>query len=104
MATRSIENALLAGVRTVEHYCYLDDEVCSLMRERDAILVPTLAAAHQIVEHGVEGSIPEWSVRKTEGVVDVHVRGVRMAHRAGVEIAIGSDAGTPFNIHGENYT
>ncbi|MEM3387189.1 MAG: amidohydrolase family protein [Nitrososphaerales archaeon] len=102
MATQGIKNALLAGVYTIEHGCYLDDEGCSLMKERGAILVPTLTAAYQIVKHGVEGGIPEWSVKKTEEVVDAHVESVKKAHKAGVKIAAGSDAGTPFNVHGEN--
>ncbi len=102
MATQGIKNALLAGVHTIEHGCYLDDEGCRLMKERGAIFVPTLTAAYQIVKHGVKGGIPEWSVKKTEEVIDVHVESVKKAHREAVKIAAGSDAGTPFNMHGKN--
>ncbi len=102
MSTQGIKNALLAGVRTIEHGCYLDDEACYMMKERDAILVPTLSAAYQIVKHGVTAGIPEWVVKKTEEVIDIHVGSVKKAHKAGVKIASGSDAGTPFNLHGQN--
>jgi len=102
MATQGIKNALLAGVRTIEHGCYLDDECCALMKERGAILVPTLLAAYQIVKHGVEGGIPEWAVKKTEEVIDTHIASVKNAYRSGVKVAAGSDAGTPFNKHGKN--
>ena len=48
-ATAGIKNAVRAGVESIEHGFYLDDEAIALMRERGAFLVPTLHAPRSIV-------------------------------------------------------
>ncbi|MFN2555384.1 MAG: amidohydrolase family protein [Nitriliruptorales bacterium] len=95
------KRALRAGVTTIEHGVFLDDEAIELMLATGAILVPTIIPLVKIVEHGRDGGIPEDAVAKAESVVDNHVDSFRRAARAGVPIASGTDAGTPFNPHGE---
>ena len=97
-----IKNALRAGIDTIEHGVFLDDEAIELMLENDVYLVPTLAAVHCIVEEGVEAGIPEFAVKKSEAVMESHIRSFQMAREAGVKIAMGTDAGTPLNLHGGN--
>lgn len=97
--TEGIKNAVLAGVDSVEHGIFLDDEVVQLMVERGVYLVPTLVAPYFIVKHGVEAGIPEYAVKKAEMVMESHMDSFRKAHKAGVKIAMGTDAGTPFNQH-----
>lgn len=97
-----IKNAVRAGIDSVEHAYFLDDEGIELMIERDCWLVPTAAAVKLVVEHGVEGGIPCYVVRKAASAIDSQVETCRKAWRAGVHLAMGTDAGTPYNRHGEN--
>ena len=72
------------------------------MRQRGTFLVPTLVAPAMIARHGIEAGIPEYVVQKASGVLDIHRESFRRAVRGGVRIAMGTDAGTPFNRHGAN--
>jgi len=102
MGTRGILNALRAGIDSIEHGVYLDEEAVSLMMERDVPLIPTLSALFNIASKGTEAGIPAFAVEKTLKVKPFHLESIRMAREAGVRVAMGTDAGTPFNIHGEN--
>lgn len=93
-----ILKALRAGVDSVEHGCYLTEEAIKLLVENQAWLVGTLVAPERIM-HGGEG-VPEYAVRKSEEVSVAHRDSFRRAVEAGVRIASGTDAGTPFNPHG----
>lgn len=96
-----IRNAVRAGIRSIEHGIFLDDEAIALMLERGTWLVPTLVAAQGVVDAAEAGAnIPDASLRKAREVVDVHRDSFRRAVAAGVRIAFGTDSGvTP---HGEN--
>lgn len=97
-----IMNAIVAGIDSVEHGCYLTDEIIDEMLKRGVWLVPTLCAPHHIIKHGLQGGIPEYGVRKTEALYKRHVESFATALKAGVKIAMGTDAATPFNFHGRN--
>jgi imidazolonepropionase-like amidohydrolase len=100
--TQGIINALRAGIDSIEHGIYMNEESISLMVERDVPLIPTISALYHIETKGVEAGIPAFAVEKTLRVKSSHLESVRMAHAAGVRVAMGTDAGTPFNVHGEN--
>jgi imidazolonepropionase-like amidohydrolase len=102
MGTQGILNALRAGIDSIEHGTYLDEEAISLMVEKDIPFVPTLSAPYHIESKGVEAGIPEFAVEKTLHVKPFYLKSVRMAREAGVRVAMGTDAGTPFNVHGGN--
>ena len=102
MGTQGILNALRAGIDSIEHGVYLNDEAVELMRKRGVALIPTLAALCQIESNGVAAGIPAFAVEKTLKVKPFHLASIRLARQAGVPIALGTDAGTPFNRHGEN--
>ena len=102
IGTQGINDALRSGVDSIEHGHMLDDEAIALFKERQAYLVPTLTAPTCILEHAKDGGQPEYVVRKAREVNDHMMRNIRRAFEAGVKIAGGSDAGTPFNYH-ENY-
>jgi imidazolonepropionase-like amidohydrolase len=53
-------------------------------------------------KYGREGGAPEWAVRKATEALDPHRKSVRLAKEIGVKIGFGTDAGTPFNFHGNN--
>ena len=100
--TQGILNALRAGIDSIEHGFSMNDETISLMLKRDVSFVPTLSALFNIESNGVEAGIPAFAVEKTLRIKPSHLASVRMAHEAGVRVAMGTDAGTPFNLHGKN--
>jgi imidazolonepropionase-like amidohydrolase len=100
--TEGIKNSLWAGVNSIEHGFFLDDEAIALMLEMKAYLVPTLNAPYQIIKGGVKRGVPRYAVEKSKSVMKSHFQSVRRAHKAKIPIAMGTDAGTPFNCHGEN--
>lgn len=96
-----VKNAVRAGVHSIEHGIYLDDEAIALMLERGTFLVPTLLAPQSIIEQAEQsGTISEWALRKAKEVLQAHRDSIRRAHRAGVKIAMGTDAGVM--PHGTN--
>lgn len=97
--TVGIKNAILAGIDSIEHGIFLDDEVIQLMIDRGVYLVPTLAAPFFIIEAGVKGGVPKQAVDKSNYVMKFHQESFTKAYKAGVKIAMGTDAGTPFNLH-----
>jgi imidazolonepropionase-like amidohydrolase len=94
-----IENAILAGVDTIEHGFHLDARLFALAIDRGTYLVPTLAAIGNIVAEGANATIPSWIVDKARAEEDRSISMFRAAVEAGVNIAAGTDAGTPFNPH-----
>jgi len=101
-ATDGIKNAIRAGVDSIEHGVWLDDEAIALMCERGTYLVATYTAPWQIAHRGIEAGIPLFMVEKGWQVLESHERSIRAAIRAGVRIAMGTDQGTPMNHPGEN--
>ena len=97
--TSGIKNAVRAGVRTIEHGIFLDDEAIQLMLERGTYLSATLAAPKMIVAFGEAAGVPKFMVDKSRRVMERHLKSFSDAFKAGVNIACGSDAGTPFNPH-----
>ncbi len=96
-----IKNAVRAGVRSIEHGIYLDDEAIQLMLDRGAYLVPTLVAPHGVIKAAEAGaSIPEVAVTKSREVIEAHQDSFRRAVAAGVKVAMGTDAGVV--PHGTN--
>ena len=96
-----IKNALKAGVRTIEHGSFLDQEGIDLLLANDAYLVPTLAA-FKTIKYGKEGGVPEYTIEKVQFFQTAHMKNLKRAMAAGVNIIVGTDAGTPFNYHGES--
>ena len=100
-ATSGIKAAVRAGVRSIDHGIYLDDEAIELMKQRGTWLVPTLVAPLGVIQAADAGqSIPEASLIKAREVVDVHRESFARAVKAGVRIAMGTDSGV--TAHGRN--
>ncbi|MEO9264355.1 MAG: amidohydrolase family protein, partial [Candidatus Baltobacteraceae bacterium] len=99
IGTEGINNALRAGVDSIEHGHMLDDDAIELFKTRGTYLVPTLTAPTCILEHVHEGSQPAWVIEKALFVNEAMQSNIRRAYEAGVKVAGGSDAGTPFNYH-----
>lgn len=100
-ATDGIKNAIRAGIRSIEHGIYLDDEAIEMMLDRGTYLVPTLVAPKGVLDAAAQGAqIPEASLNKAREVVEIHRESFSKAVAAGVKVAMGTDSGvTP---HGRN--
>ncbi|MGK7379593.1 amidohydrolase family protein [Planococcus sp. 1R117A] len=96
-----IKNAVRAGIHSIEHGIFLDDEAIQLMLEKGTYLVPTLLAPVSVVEASkMNESMPDYAVKKAAEIVEVHKESIAKAHQAGVKIAMGTDAGVM--AHGTN--
>lgn len=93
-----IKEAVRAGIDSIEHGVFLDEEAIELMCEYGTFLVPTLVSGPGVLR--ARDVISAESVRKVEAGIAAHMDSIRAAVRAGVRIAMGTDSGvTP---HGEN--
>ena len=100
--TEGIRAALLAGVDSIEHGTYLDDECIDLMLKQGTYLVPTFAIFHRMMESMGE-NVPEYAMRQGREVHGTHERNFLKAYRAGVKIGCGTDfVGPPPVEHGPN--
>lgn len=95
-----IKNAVKAGIHSIEHGIFLDDEVIEMMLERGTYVVPTLLAPVAVLEQAQNAGMPEYGVQKSREVIEVHGESIAKAHQAGVNIAMGTDAGVM--KHGTN--
>jgi imidazolonepropionase-like amidohydrolase len=98
-----IRRAVQAGVHTIEHGTFLHQapEIAEEMAHRGTFLVPTLKAGWDVI-HGEPSKVPRRIIEKYGLTQEDSVKSLRLAYEAGVPIAMGSDAATPLNYHGEN--
>jgi imidazolonepropionase-like amidohydrolase len=100
-ATDGIKNAVRAGIRSIEHGVFLDDQAIAMMLDRGTWLVPTLSAPLGVLEAVEAGArMPAQMIRKAHEVVDIHRDSISRAIAAGVRIAMGTDSGV--GPHGTN--
>lgn len=95
-----IEAALRAGIDSIEHGTYLDDETIALFKQTGATLVPTVLAGVTVTGWTNEPWLPEPSRKKAAIVGPLMVDMLRRAHAGGVNVAFGTDTGV--SKHGNN--
>ena len=96
-----IKNAVRAGIHSIEHGIYLDDEAIELMLERGTYLIPTLLAPVSVLEMAENSdNVPAYALEKAREAADEHRESIAKAYKAGVKIAMGTDAGVM--AHGTN--
>ncbi len=102
-ALEGVRNAVLAGVRSIEHGTYAAEDALGLMAERGVFLVPTFSPWTSLREiHAAVNAMPEHIRARLSEAHETHAGMVRSAAKLGVPIAMGTDAGTPGNHHGAN--
>ena len=99
-ANAGIKNALLGGVKTIEHGIWLDGDAIEMMLDGDRRLVPTLIAPLWVLRHAEVGRMPAYAAEKSRQVMADHRTSIRDAIAAGVKIAFGTDMGV--GPHGAN--
>jgi imidazolonepropionase-like amidohydrolase len=88
---RGIMAALEAGIKTIEHGTFLDEELADAMVETGAILVPTRFIVDLLIREGDEHGMPEYAKKKMEMTAAAHADGMALANEKGVKIALGTD-------------
>lgn len=98
-----IRQAVLAGANSIEHATFLHKgrDVIDEMIKRGTFMVPTLNAGRVIAEGGTS-RVPPWMVERLNDTYESARKSTRLAHQAGVLVAMGTNAGTPLNRHGDN--
>ncbi|AXX64779.1 amidohydrolase family protein [Bombilactobacillus bombi] len=91
-----VKEAAQAGVDTVEHAFDIDDETIDIMKEHKTFVVPTMNAMYAIYKYG-EDTVADWARQKVIINIKKHFASIKKAAAAGIPIAMGTDAGTPYN-------
>jgi imidazolonepropionase-like amidohydrolase len=96
----SIKDAVRAGVDSIEHGIFLDDEGIALLKEHNTFLVPTSYPLFWFEEHAPQMRLPPWVMEKSAIIIPAAKKNMAKAFRAGVRVALGTDAGV--YPHGQN--
>ncbi|SMF16520.1 Imidazolonepropionase [Tistlia consotensis] len=95
-----ILNAVRGGIDSIEHGFFLTEKTIEEMMQRGTYLVATLSALRNILGNG--HLVQPYVIEKSRKYGEFHVESVKRYYAAGGKMAMGTDAGTPFNKHGEN--
>ncbi|HKR02891.1 MAG TPA: amidohydrolase family protein [Pyrinomonadaceae bacterium] len=87
-----IKQAVLAGVDSIEHGSFINDEDIRLMKERGTYLVPTLYLGDWFMENYQKLNVPPFIMAKARAVMPVARQNISRAFKAGVKVAFGTDA------------
>jgi imidazolonepropionase-like amidohydrolase len=102
-ACRGIENAIEAGIDSIEHCSFADEAALKRIADKGIFVVPTRCALEAATrENRIMEEMPAHLRRRLSENNAIHRETIRRAHRLGVPIAMGTDAGTPGNHHGQN--
>lgn len=102
LSLESIRRSLAAGVDSIEHGCWLDEESAVEMKERGIYLVPTLAFNDWCQREGLSRGLSPQGVRDLRGIHDHALEAFAIARQVGVPIAAGTDSSgmlCPFGEH-----
>jgi imidazolonepropionase-like amidohydrolase len=87
-----IKQAVLAGVDSIEHGSFINDEDIRLMKERGTYLVPTLYLGDWFMENAQRLNVPPFILEKAKVVMPAARQNISRAFKAGVKVAFGTDA------------
>ena len=99
---KGIKNAVAAGVRTIEHGTLADEEALQMMLEKGVFLSSTLSSNFWMLNARSRNEVPQFMSEKAEEVAKIRRENLHRAIAMGVNVMMGTDAGTPYNFHGRN--
>jgi imidazolonepropionase-like amidohydrolase len=99
-AVAGTKAAIAAGVDTVDHGSFLDDEAIAAMKAKGTWLVPTMMAPAAALQQARAGMLPPATIPKAEEAAAAALASHTKAFAAGVKVAFGTDSGV--SKHGEN--
>lgn len=96
-----MKRAVLAGITTIEHGTLMTEEIMDLMKQKGTYYVPTLTAGKFVGEQAkIPGYYHPLVTPKAAAIGPQIQKTYSQAHKKGVKIAFGTDAGVYF--HGNN--
>lgn len=96
-----MKRAIEAGVDSIEHGTYMDEEIFALMKKHGTYFVPTVMAGDWVAKKAkVDGFFPEMVRPKAAAIGPLIQQTFGKAYKAGVNIAFGTDSGV--SAHGDN--
>ena len=103
-STISIKDAVRAGVDSIEHGIFLDQEGIELMKEHHTFLVPTSYPLFWFEEHESQMNLPPWVIEKAAIIIPAAKKNMADAFRNRVRVALGTDAGVyPHGLNGGEF-
>ncbi len=97
---RGIEHAIEGGVDSVEHGFFVREDQLAKMRDRQIAWVPTFAPVQEQLNHAAAFGWDERVEGNLRRILDQHAESLIKAHRMGVQVIAGSDAGSCGVAHG----
>jgi len=97
-----IKNAVHAGITSVEHGTFMDREIAKEMAERRTYWVPTAMARYSTLQHIDDDRLPDYIAERQKELEDEFLSSFTYAIEEDIPVAMGTDAGTAFNYHGNN--
>ncbi len=99
--TEGMKRAVIAGVASIEHGTFMDQEVMRLMKKNGTYYVPTMLAGAWVAEKSkIAGFFPDLVRPKAAAIGPVIKSTFAKAYKAGVPIVFGTDSGV--SAHGDN--
>lgn len=95
-----LEAAVAGGVDSIEHGFFMSREILARMAEKGIAWVPTFSPVHFQWAHPEHAGWNAATVARLRQILDAHLEHVALAHRLGVDLVAGSDAGSPGVSHG----
>jgi imidazolonepropionase-like amidohydrolase len=103
--TEGIKIAVRAGVNSIEHGSFLDEEGARMMVEHGTYLVPTLMAGETVEKLAKDGIVKGQIAEKAYAAAAAMRNAIRLAKRNNVKIAFGTDSGVlPHGRNGHEFT
>jgi imidazolonepropionase-like amidohydrolase len=100
IGNKGVKNAIAAGIDSVDHGIYLEEEDCAEMVRRGTYLVPSFGPFYY---YTVKRIAEPWRCERADPIMKPHRASFQMALRMGVKIAMGCDCGAPSRMkNGEN--
>ncbi len=103
--TEGTYQALLAGVKCIEHGVKLDKKCIELMAKKDVTLVTTLSVSLGVANFS---NLPNYMAEKAKNCAEYNLHSINMAHNAGIRIAYGTDysnsKNTPYSENGKEFS
>lgn len=103
-AAISIKDAVRAGVDSIEHGIFLDEEGIQLMKQHGTYLVPTTFPLYWFADNVKNLNMPPYVVEKAAIIIPAAKLNMARAFREGVKVALGTDAGVyPHGMNGGEF-
>lgn len=99
LSEAAIDNCLQGGVDTIEHAALLSEKNIAAFKKTGAFMVPTIAPYFIMATRGKENGVPDYAVQKSVQVMQHYFDSLKKAASQGVNIALGTDAGSPQLAH-----